>query len=122
MKNSVILNKDGIVEIIVVGNQTVETVTQMGKEAKHLLDELGRQGRPQLVLDDITKLGTTDIAARKEVSLLAHNLPYKRAAMLGDGSVVMRIAANLLLHGIGKGHSVHYFEDRAKAIKWLLDA
>jgi hypothetical protein len=120
MKNSVTLNKDGIIEIFVIGDQTVETVTKMGAETKRLLEDLGKQGRPQLILDDITKLGLTNIAARKAVSELAHSLPYKKVAMLGDGSVLMRIGTTLLLHGVGMGGKVHYFEDRDKAVKWLL--
>lgn len=122
MKNSVTLNKEGIVEIITHGPQTAASVTEMGNLAKGLLEELGKQGKPQLLLDDITHLGVTDIPARKAVASFAHSLPFRRVAMLGDGSVFMRISTNLLLHGIGKGDSIHYFEDRDKAIRWLLAA
>jgi glutaredoxin len=122
MKNSVTLNKDGIVEIMTHGPQTADSVNEMGSKARYLLEELGKQGKPQLILDDITHLGVTDIPARKAVANLAHTLPFQRVAMLGDGSVFMRISTNLLLHGIGKGNLIHYFENRDKAIAWLRSA
>jgi UDP-N-acetylmuramyl pentapeptide synthase len=122
MKNSVILNKDGIIEITVIGNQTVSSVSSMAEQARKLLEELGKKGKKQLILDDITKLGTTDIAARKAVAKAAHELPFERCVLLGDGSTLMRVATNLLLHGIGKGSKIRYFEDREKATVWLLGA
>lgn len=120
MKNSVILNKEGIVEITVVGDQTFSSVSAMAGEARKLLNNLGKQDKRQLLLDDITKLGKTDIEARQAVAKAAHNLPFQRCVLLGDGSTLMRVATNLLLHGIGKGGKIRYFEDREKAIAWLL--
>ncbi|HET9412001.1 MAG TPA: STAS/SEC14 domain-containing protein [Candidatus Saccharimonadales bacterium] len=118
MKNQVTL-KNGIVYIMVSGDQTEQSVLAMGSEVRKLLAELKKDGKPLLVLDDITKLGNTDIAARKTVVELAKNLPYRRAAMLGDGSVLMRVGTNLLLRAMGKGDAVRYFEDRTKALQWL---
>lgn len=120
MSNSVWLNDDGIIEIRVLGNQTYDTVTKMGEDAEELLASLKILGKPGLILDDITELGNTDIAARKKVASLANTLPFERVAMLGDGSVVMRVGTNLLLRAVGKGRQIRYFEDRAKAVEWLL--
>lgn len=122
MKNSVILNKDGIIEITVVGDQDASSVTEMVGQARTLLEELGKKGKKQLILDDITGMGVTNIEARKAVNKAAHDLPFKRCVLLGDGSVLMRVAANLLLHGIGQGGKIRYFEDREKAVRWLLAA
>lgn len=120
MNNNVRLNTDDIIEITVVGNQNFATVSSMAIQAKRMLEELGKAGKPQLLLDDITKVGTTDIAARKAVAEYAKTLPYKKVAMLGDGTTVMRVATNLLLRAVGQGRRVKYFEDRQKAIEWLL--
>lgn len=122
MKNSVILNKDGIVEITVVGDQSARTVATMVDQCRNLLEEIGKKGKKQLILDDIVGLGVTDIEARRAVAKAAHDLPYARCVLLGDGSTWMRVATNLLLHGVGMGGKVRYFEDREKATKWLLSA
>ena len=119
MENSVTLNNDGIIEIHVVGDQNYDSVHIMGRDTKRLLEMLGTQGKPQLILDNVTKLGVTDIAARRAVTELAHTLSYQKVAMLGDGSIMMRVATNLLLRAIGKGDKIRYFEDRLKANAWL---
>jgi hypothetical protein len=120
MNNSVRLNGDNIIEITVVGNQNYASVSSMAIQAGQMLEKLGKEGKPQLILDDITKIGTTDIAARKAVASYAKTLPFKKTAMLGDGSVVMRVATNLLLRAVGQGVRVRYFEDRKRATAWLL--
>lgn len=118
MHNEVALKND-IVYIYVIGDQTAASVAAMGKDVSRLLKKLDTQGKPGLVLDDITLLGNTDMQARRGVVELAKSLPYKKAAMLGDGSVVMRVGTNLLLKAMGKGDSVRYFEDHDLAIAWL---
>jgi hypothetical protein len=120
MRNKVTLNPNGIVEITVVGNQTSASVNAMAMQAKQLLEQTNAAGEPGLLLDDITNIGTTDIAARRAVAAYAKSLPYKKVAMLGDGTVVMRVATNLLLRAAGQGPRVKYFEDRQKATAWLL--
>lgn len=118
MQNEVTLKND-IVHIYVIGDQTATSVAAMGKDTLRLLKKLEAQSKPGLVLDDITLLGNTDMQARRGVVDLAKTLPYKRAAMLGDGSVLMRVGTNLMLKAMGKGDSVRYFENRDLAIAWL---
>lgn len=118
MQNEVVLKND-IIHIYVIGDQTAASVAAMGKDIVRLLKKLKTQGKPGLVLDDITLLGNTDIQARRAVVDLAKTLPYKKTAMLGDGSVLMRVGTNLMLKAMGKGDSVRYFENRDLAIAWL---
>lgn len=122
MGNSVELNDEGFIEVRVVGDQNYASVTSMGLQTKRLLEKLSAQDKPLRILDDITKLGNSDIKARKTVADLAQSLTYERIAMLGDGSVVMRVGTNLLLRAVGKGKRIKYFENRHKAIKWLLES
>lgn len=88
----------------------------MGNKARTLLES--RKVRP-LILDDITQMGKTNTPARKEVSNLAKTLPFNRTALVGNGSIVMRVGTNLLLSAIGL-KKVRYFESRDQAIEWLL--
>jgi hypothetical protein len=116
MANSVTVHKDGFIEVKVVGDQTGETVAVMGDEVKR---HLAMKGQPPLILDDITKLGQTDIPARQMVNQLAKTLPFERVAMYGDGSTLMRVGTNLLLKAIGMGGKIRYFDNRREAVEWL---
>ena len=118
MHNEVTI-KDDIVHIYVIGDQTAASVAAMGKDTLQLLKKLEAQGKPGLILDDITLLGNTDMQARRAVVDLAKSLPYKKTAMLGDGSVLMRVGTNLMLKAMGKGDSVRYFENRDLAVTSL---
>jgi hypothetical protein len=119
--NEVKLRPDGIIEIAMVGNQNVESITQMGEQAQALLEYQKSNGKPLLILDDITKLGKTEIAARRVATDLVSKLTYDRGSILGDGSLLMRMGANIILRVIGTNQTIRYFEDRARAVAWLLN-
>jgi UDP-N-acetylmuramyl pentapeptide synthase len=121
MANRVFLHKDGYIEISVIGDQNEASVRAMGEQITELLERQTRAKKPRIVLDDITKLGHTDIGARRTVAELAKLIHFDRLAMLGDGSVMMRVGTNLLLSAIGKGSKIHYFDDRAAAMAWLTE-
>ena len=117
--NKVLLTDDDIIEIKVVGDQTHESVMAMGELVRGYLRELSSRHAAGLVLDDVTRMGITDIPARQAVSQLARTLPYKRAALLGTSNLLMRYGTRLLLKAIGMGGKIRYFEDREAAIRWL---
>ncbi|HEU5187702.1 MAG TPA: STAS/SEC14 domain-containing protein [Candidatus Saccharimonadales bacterium] len=116
-ENKVFINEYGIVEIHVVGSQTKESVSAMGSKTQALLES--REAKP-LILDDITRMAKTDTPARQEVSNLAKTLRFKKTALVGNGSIAMRVGTNLMLSAIGMGAKLRYFESRDKAIAWLL--
>lgn len=120
MHNKVILTREGIIEIQVVGPQTAASVDEMGAQLARLIAERAAKKQPSLILDNIVQLGQTDTGARNEVARLARNLTYKRLAMLGNGSTLMRVGTNLMLTAIGQRRKIKYFENRAKAMAWLL--
>src|SRR5579859_1234361 len=105
-QNSVFINSEDIIEIRVVGNQTGESVQAMGKEAAEALATLKSHGKPGLILDDLTKMGQTDTAARQMVSKLSKSLPFKKVAMLGQSTVLMRVGTKLLLQAIGMSSKI----------------
>lgn len=114
--NKVFLNKHKIVEIHVVGEQNGASVTAMGRKIQKLLAQ--KDAKP-LILDDISAMTKTNTMARRTVANLSRRLPFTKAAMVGDGSAIMRIGTNLLLSAVGM-KNVHYFDNRSDAIKWLL--
>ncbi len=120
MVNKVYLDTDGLLQIWVVGDQTADTVREMGEKLGYFVEQLRAQGRPVLVLDNLKKMGATTSGARAEVARIAKALNFDRAAMVGDGSPAMRFGTNLMLRAIGRGN-VHYFSSLDAARIWLLE-
>lgn len=118
-KNQVVLDQHGIIVINVVGDQTSDTVRQMGTQIAKLIDSRRKQNSPVLILDDLSQMGQTDTAARKQVAELARRLNFDRAAMLGNGSPMMRYGTTFMIRAFGQVDKVRYFDDRAKALEWL---
>jgi hypothetical protein len=118
MVNKVYLNSDNFLEIWVVGDQTAETVREMGEKLDYYVRQLRGQNRSVLILDNLIKMGVTTSEARREVARIAKTLDYDRAAMVGDGSAVMRYGTNLMLRAIGRSN-VRYFGNLETATKWL---
>lgn len=118
MSNNVFLNDQDIVECHVVGDQTSDSVSSMGKKIKLLVSELKKAGKPCLVLDDLTAMGAVPPAPRRKVVELAKTLPYDRLAMLGKGGV-LRMGANIIIRVSGRHRRMRYFSDRDEALAWL---
>ncbi len=118
MANRVFMNPDGIIEIIVDGDQTVESVEAMGRMAERFSVEQRKLGKQSLVLDNLLQIGVVKADARKAVVRLSEQVDYDRLAMLGKGGV-MRFSTNLMLRASGRGYRIQYFDNREEAIAWL---
>ena len=118
MVNKVYLDPDGLLQIWVVGDQTAESVREMGEKVVLYVARQRDLHQPVLLLDNIIKMGRTTSEARREVARLAKTLDFDRAAMVGDGSRPMRYSANLMLYAIGRSN-VRYFGSLESARKWL---
>lgn len=116
--NQVIINKHGIIEIKVRGDQTVRSVQAMGDEAVRLADGLRQRNQPALILDNLLEMGVVPVEARRRVAELVKSSTYDRLAMLGAGTL-LKIGANLILQASGRGNYVRYFDNRTAAIAWL---
>ncbi|HET8669969.1 MAG TPA: STAS/SEC14 domain-containing protein [Candidatus Saccharimonadales bacterium] len=117
--NKVFLRNNTIIEIHVIGDQTPASIEQMGKETEALLTRQREQGLPCLILDDLTRMRVVDPDGRKKVVELARQLDYDKTAMVGKGGL-LRIGANLMLRAVGKAGKIRYFDDRRKALAWLV--
>lgn len=116
--NKVFINSDGIVEILVVGDQTVESVRAMGQQALELSKHQRSKDKPALILDNLLQIGVVPPEARRLVVELVKSTDYDKLAMLGSDRL-LRLGANLMLQATGKGQRVKYFEDRDKCVAWL---
>lgn len=119
MSNRVYLNKDDIIEIEVIGDQTVSSVELMGRQIDALITQMKAIGKPCLLLDNLLQIGRADPEVRRVVVELAKNLDYDRAAMVGQGGL-MRFGTNLMLRATGKAYKLRYFDNREEAVLWLL--
>ena len=117
--NKVFINDQGIIEICVIGDQTVDSVQAMGDRTFELADAQKTAGNRVLVLDNLLQMGSVPAEARKRVVDLVKSNEYEKLAMLGADRV-LRFGANLILQATGKGTRVKYFEDRQKCLAWLL--
>lgn len=117
--NDVFINEHEIIEIIVNGDQTVDSVQAMGDEAERLGSEHSKGGRPVLILDNLLDIGDVPPEAFQRVKDLISSSTYDRFAMVGR-SAGIRIGANLILKVIGKSKQVRYFDDYVAATHWLL--
>jgi UDP-N-acetylmuramyl pentapeptide synthase len=119
MVNKVYLDQDGLLQIWVIGDQSAESVREMGEKLAFYTRQLREQHKPVLILDNLIKMGETSSEARKEVARLTKTLDFDRAVMVGDGSLVMRYGTNLMLRAIGRSNT-RYFNAMESARKWLL--
>ena len=117
-KDKVYLTKDGIVEILVVGDQSVSSVQAMSDEAAELAKSQRLRGRRALILDNVQQIGNVPPEARQLVMELIRSSEYDKLAVVGSGPL-MKLGANLILHATGRGKHVQYFDDRAAAAAWL---
>jgi UDP-N-acetylmuramyl pentapeptide synthase len=117
--NSVALRADNIIEIMVVGNQTIESVQEMADAVGRLAEPLEREHRPILVLDNLLNIGAVSQPARERVVQLAKHMRYDRLAMVGNNGL-LRLGANLMLRATGKGDKARFFVNHGEAATWLL--
>lgn len=119
MLNKVFLDAEGVINILVIGDQTAETVREMGEKLDFFTRQRRTERRLVLVLDNLLHMGQTDSNARREVGRIARRLDCDRAAMVGGGSLMMRYSTNLMLRAIGRAN-LRYFAASESARRWLL--
>ena len=119
MVNKVYIDNDGFLQVWVIGDQTEESVREMGEKLSAFAARLRQERKPVLVLDNLLKMGNTTSEARRQVGHIAKVLDFDRAAMVGENSLIMRYSTNLMLRAIGRSN-LCYFGNIDSARKWLL--
>lgn len=117
-KSEVFVNEQGVIEIIVRGPQTIESVQYLGDEALKISRKLRTEQKPALILDNLLEMGIVPPEARKRVVELIKSTDYDRLAMVGSNPMI-RFGANLMLQATGKGTKVRYFDEYEAALAWL---
>jgi hypothetical protein len=119
-KNKVFINELDVIEAIVNGDQTPESINKMFDMADMLCEELRAAGKPVVTLDSLLLMGNVSVEGRKVVVERLKSMPYDRFAFLSKDRVV-RLGANLILQATGQGGKVKFFDDYDQAINWLTE-
>ena len=117
-KNRVYVTDDDIVELIVVGDQTVDSVHAMGDRAGELGRKQWADGKPSLLLDNLNQMGNVPPNVLSHVIQIARKLNYDKLAMV-SGNKIIKATSNTVLAAIGKLGKVRFFDNRDAAVKWL---
>ena len=117
--NRVFINDQGIIEIRVRGDQTVESVQIMGDQTIALAEQQRAAGKRALLLDNLLGMGSVPAEARKRVVDLVKSNDYDKLAMLGSDPL-LKLGANLLIQATGKASRAKYFDNRETCDAWLL--
>lgn len=118
MNNHVFLADDDVIQIIVVGDQTSESVQAMGREIIALVAQLRAGKKRVYIIDNLKRMGNSTADARREVSRLARELDFDKGAVVGDASPWMRYGTNLMLRAIGRPN-LKYFASLDGAYAWF---
>jgi hypothetical protein len=120
-QNKVFINVKGMIEFTVVGKQSKETVHAMAEQARAFAKEMRAKKEPVLILDDLRKMNarqSTEVA--RAVGHEARRIRFRKVAMLGSGSTLLKYGANFIIQGLGMRRKMKYFTDRKEAEEWLL--
>lgn len=106
-------------EVIMIGDQTPETVEKVSKEGAELVRKMpgGADEIRQLV--DISRAGSYSSESNKAAMKVIEFLPYRRVAIHG-GAHLLNDAINMVIMLMGKGSKIKTFHTREKALEWLM--
>lgn len=110
---------NGVVELVQTGFQTLAASTQFVKPIDDIVAQRRKDGKPALILTDIS--GVTGHEAKVRDS--AHQLlqsDFDGMAVVTDNNVTARLIGNWLVRLVGVGQRVQFFEHRDEALAWLL--
>lgn len=115
-KNSVFINKDGIVEVVFIGDQSAETFRHSYYEVMPLIDKLKATKKPLYGLIDMSQQTGYSLASDKAALEILENLEYDKLAMC---NVSHRHVTQGIIQAVGKDHNTKIFGSRADALAWL---
>jgi hypothetical protein len=116
-KVTTFINPAGFIEQHYIGAQTGPSVTRGVQSLRRLVKKIQSQNKVPLVLIDITLVTTNDLESHKAAIKGMQEVPFKRVAIYG--TLTLQILLNTLAIVADKYETVHAFNNRIDAIKWL---
>lgn len=118
MGNLVNLGEDGIIYDIMEGDQPAEAVSENNAQVASFVNKLKAEGKPALVLVDLSKVGKQDTASRVAAKEFITEIEFDRLAAFGANMLIKQLV-NLVIFASGQGQRVRYFDSKDEALVWL---
>lgn len=117
MGNTVFINNDNIIEIILQGELSEASLTVEVEKAYKYADELRSKNLPVLIITDIT--GVTKITEDARKYLLSNKIEMKpsKNALVGKEGVIKNLFNFLNL--VRRDNTIKFCSTRQEAEKWL---
>ncbi len=113
------IDKDGIANIKIIRNFTIEDVKALMNEGRELARNLSE--KPKILLDMTSGLNALSSQFRKEigeqVKELVKDPGFKKVAVFG-GNIIIRTVASFIITASGVRY-IKVFNTQEKALKWL---
>jgi hypothetical protein len=117
--NKIELLDNDIVYIEKVGDQTVESMTELYNQLSLLAGQLRAQGKPVLVLVNVHDEREMNASVRKFVAEMSRRVDMDKSASYAP-SPYLRGLRDLLIRAARVDDKVANFETREEALAWLL--
>jgi len=102
-----------------IGDQTEESMVQLFQKITDLARELRAEGKPVLILSDVSQEGAMNVEARQVAAKIGKQLDYDKSATYG-ARLVLETTRKLMIEATKLETKVRNFETRAEAEAWLL--
>ncbi|HEY5806111.1 MAG TPA: CHASE domain-containing protein [Candidatus Saccharimonadales bacterium] len=119
-RNSVRLDRDGVIRLTYVGPQSRATMRTLTDSLLQLMAKQREAGREVLVLSNMRKVKGSDSGARLEAKWFLEETDYDALAVVGNRYLQPLIF--FVLRDYRRGRAVKYFADEKSALRWLLDS
>jgi len=111
--------ENDIIYSVMAGDQTIEAIQALREEVVAFADQLRKNNQPVRVFADINQIGKETAETRKASVELIKNVMPDRAVIFGR-SVVSRYSTNFILRLSGTSDITRFFNNRQKALDFLL--
>lgn len=115
---NLVSREDDIIFYRYIGDQTSETIDRLAAQTRALCQQLKHEGKPGLLLVDLTELGAQDAGARKASATELDTLPVDKVAVFG-ANLFMKYLAQFIIRASKRSDITQYFDTKEAATAWL---
>jgi hypothetical protein len=109
--------KQGIIHTVYIGAQTGQSITKAGEEVRKLSHKLA-EGKPILILSDISQIGKINLGARKKALELFTKMDYDKLAIIGVSFLTHSLVKTVVTVS-GRSFKIKTFDSEKEAKNWL---
>ena len=116
--NKVILGKNDLIQQVLVGKQTFESVLESWAQVSQLADELKHQNKKIKILVNLANVTKVNADALIASADAINSVPDAKIATFG-GKTLTNKFANLVIAATGRSKTIRVFKLKNQALKWL---